>query len=83
MLLLKGGCVQRQLITAPVPRLLGMDHAAAFLGISPRSFEKLWRSYKLPQPYRLGRRLVWDIKILEEYVDALRPYDRDASNEGW
>jgi predicted DNA-binding transcriptional regulator AlpA len=74
--------VHRQLFTPPVPRLLGMPHAAAFLGISPRTFEKLWRSYRLPQPYRLGRRLLWDVKVLEKYVDTLAEPD-DESCENW
>lgn len=76
--------MQRQLITPPVPRLLGMPHAAAFLGISPRTFEKLWRHHQLPQPYRLGRRLLWDIRALEKYVDSLgSTADESPSDEGW
>jgi len=76
--------VSKGLITPPVPRLLGMAHAAAFLGISSRTFEKLWRGRQLPQPHPLGRRLLWDIKILEGYVDALGDLgDREESNEGW
>lgn len=65
-----------------------MPYAAAFLGLSPRTFEKLWRGYLLPQPYRIGRRLLWDIKVLEGYVDALSGFKEHApsqeiSNEGW
>lgn len=65
-----------------------MPHAAAFLGISPRTFEKLWRSHHLPAPYRLGRRLLWDIKVLENYVDVLSGLKdqadaHDETNEGW
>ena len=81
-LLLKGALVQRQLITPPVPRLLGMPHAAAFLGISARTFEKLWRSSQLPEPYRLGRRLLWDIKVLEGYVDRLGGFDDHEKSSG-
>jgi predicted DNA-binding transcriptional regulator AlpA len=61
-----------------------MPHAAAFLGISSRTFEKLWRSRILPQPYRLGRRLLWDIKVLESYVDGLRELEDDGiPDEDW
>lgn len=82
--LLRGDTLQRQLITPPVPRLLGMNHAAAFLGVSPRTFEKLWRGRHLPQPHRFGRRLLWDIKVLERYVDTLSGLDDEkVSNEGW
>ena len=61
-----------------------MPHAAAFLGISPRTFEKLWRSHQLPHPHRLGRRLLWDIKILERYVDVLSKLDdQSKTDEKW
>lgn len=76
--------MQRGLITPPVPRLLGMPLAAAFLGVSPRTFEKLWRSHQLPQPYRLGRRLLWDIRSLGQYVDALASNtDQAVADEDW
>jgi len=57
-----------------------MPHAAAFLGISPRMFEKLWRSERLPQPHRLGRRLLWDVKLLERYADTLSGIDTDPND---
>jgi predicted DNA-binding transcriptional regulator AlpA len=60
-----------------------MTYAAAFLGISPRSFEKLWRARTLPQPYRFGRRLLWDIRVLESYVDALGGFTEEKSDADW
>ena len=65
-----------------------MPLAAAFLGLSPRTFEKLWRGHKLPQPHRLGRRLLWDIKILENYIDVLSRLNvemalEEVPNEDW
>lgn len=72
-----------KLITPPIPRLIGMLHASAFLGISPRTFERLWRSYQVPQPHRIGRRLLWDVKLLERYVDELSGIEHTPTNEGW
>jgi len=63
--------VQRQLFTPPVPRLVGMAQAAAFLGLGERTFEKLWRGGSLPAPHKVGRRLLWDLKLLDLYVDEL------------
>lgn len=66
------------------PRLLGMAEAAAFLGVSPRTFEKFWRSYQMPQPHRIGRRLLWDVKLLDRYVDVLSGIEtKEVDNEGW
>jgi excisionase family DNA binding protein len=58
-------------ITPPIPRLLSAELAAAYLSISPRGFEKLWRTGHLPAPHRLGRRVLWDRKLLDEFVDVL------------
>jgi predicted DNA-binding transcriptional regulator AlpA len=57
--------------TPPVPRLLGAPLAAAYLGISERTLERLWRSERLPAPHRIGARLLWDRLLLDQYVDAL------------
>ena len=54
-----------------VPRLLSSKTAAIYMGISPRAFETLWRSGRLPTPIRLGRRVLWDRKVLDLFVDQL------------
>lgn len=59
------------LSTPPVPRLLGAPLAAAYLGISERTFERMWRSDRLPAPHRIGTRLLWDRLLLDQYVDVL------------
>lgn len=68
--------VARNLVTPPVPRLVGQAVAAAYLGISERMFETYWRKYEMPYPIRLGRRLLWDLKILDEWVDVLSDLDK-------
>jgi predicted DNA-binding transcriptional regulator AlpA len=45
--------------------------AAAYLGISERTFEKQWRAESLPQPIRFGRRLLWDRKRLDQWADEV------------
>jgi len=59
------------LITPPVPRLLSAPMAAAYLSIGMRTFEHRWRAHLLPAPHRIGRRLLWDRKMLDAFVDAL------------
>ncbi len=76
--------MRQQLIIPPTPRLIEMAHAAAFLGIGERTFETLWRTNRLPQPHRIGRRLLWDVKVLDRYVDALSGLKvPEDTNEGW
>ncbi|MFN3817878.1 helix-turn-helix transcriptional regulator [Blastomonas sp.] len=62
---------RRQYVALPEPRFFDQPTAAAYFGISERSFEALWRSYKMPHPLRLGRRLVWDRKHLDRFADTI------------
>lgn len=52
-------------------RLLAQKDAAFYLGISERAFEDRWRAGSMPDPHRIGRRLVWDRKLLDRWVDEL------------
>ncbi len=63
--------VRGSLVTPPTPRLFDQATAAAYLGLSDRAFEIGWRSRDLPEPVRIGRRNVWDRKLLDEWADAI------------
>lgn len=67
----------RQLITPPVPRLLGSDMAAAYLGISERMLDHIRAWPDFPEPVRLGRRILWDRKALDTFADSLTQPARD------
>lgn len=72
-------------IRYPVPRLLSQKLAAAYLGLSDRAFETYWRQGIIPKPHRLGRRVLWDRKRLDQYVDELSQLRHDGvhGNIGW
>ncbi|WP_447752042.1 helix-turn-helix transcriptional regulator [Sphingopyxis fribergensis] len=67
-----------KLTTPPVPRLLGSEMAAAYLGISERTLDHVRHREGFPKPLRLGRRILWDRKALDEFVDSLAPQLPDA-----
>jgi len=73
------------LITPPTPRLLSAPLAAAYLSLATRTFEYKWRAGELPEPLRIGRRLVWDRKVLDNYVDLLSGLvrQRPKGAKGW
>jgi predicted DNA-binding transcriptional regulator AlpA len=50
--------------------LVPADRAAGLLGISARHFRKLDRTGLVPRPVRLGRRALWRVAELEEWVAA-------------
>lgn len=61
------------------PRLLSSSLAAEYLGISERSFIRLLDDHILLNPVRIGRRVLWDKKVLDLYVDYLSNF-RDLEN---
>jgi hypothetical protein len=69
-------------IIRPWPRLLSIDDAAEFIGLSPGTLRnRLCRRAADPfpvRPKRQGRRVVFDIKDLEKYADEL-PYSDEAN----
>lgn len=72
--------VRDPLTTPPIPRLLGSDMAAAYLGISERLFDQVRTLPNFPRSIKFGRRTLWDRKALDVFVDrlsaeALQPYD--------
>lgn len=67
----------RSVSTPPVPRLLGSDMAAAYLGISERMLDHVRLRSDFPQPIRLGRRILWDRKALDAFADSLALPARD------
>lgn len=59
------------------PRGLSRDQAAAYIGVSASTFDKLIAEQKMPNPKKLRGRLVWDRKRLDECFEAL---DDDGNN---
>lgn len=53
------------------PRGLSRVQAAQYIGVSPSHFDKLIRARAMPPAKRLGGRVVWDRKQLDEAFDAL------------
>ena len=51
------------------PIRLSEDLAAAYLGISKTTFRTRWQANAYPQPIREGRRLLWNRRMLDRFVD--------------
>ena len=62
------------------PRGLSREQSAAYLGISPSSFERLVDKGLLPKPKPLGSRRVWDRLQLDEAFSALPNVSSDADD---
>jgi predicted DNA-binding transcriptional regulator AlpA len=63
---------QRALPSTLPPRLIVREAAAAYVSLSPNTFDELVRSGGMPRPKQLGsRRLAWDVRELDMAVDRL------------
>ena len=63
------------------PRLICRDAAAAYVGVSPNTFDKMIADGLMPNPRRLTeRRLAWDMRQLDAAIDRL-PIDGDADTD--
>jgi predicted DNA-binding transcriptional regulator AlpA len=64
------------------PRLIGREAAAAYVNVSPTTFDEMVRDGRMPRPKRLaGRRKGWDVRALDAAVDDLDDYNND--NDTW
>ena len=62
------------------PRLICRDAAAAYVGVSPNTLDKIADGL-MPSPRRLTeRRLAWDVRQLDAAIDRL-PIDGDAETD--
>jgi predicted DNA-binding transcriptional regulator AlpA len=65
------------------PRLIGREAAAAYIYVSPTTFDEMVDDGRMP-PARIlgGRRRAWDVRELDEAVDRL-PRDQEQSDASW
>jgi predicted DNA-binding transcriptional regulator AlpA len=73
----------RQLALPPTlpPRLIGRDAAAAYVCLSPTTFDKLVVRGVMPKPRILSDgRHAWDVRELDAATDAL-PHDGDNTKD--
>jgi predicted DNA-binding transcriptional regulator AlpA len=67
------------------PRLIGREAAAAYVCVSPTTFDRMILDGRMPRPRRLyGRRIAWDVRELDAAVDVL-PVEADdqATDDTW
>jgi len=77
---------RRPSLAAPLPptlppRLISRDAAAAYVGVSPNTFDKMIADGLMPKPRQLTeRRLAWDVQQLDAAIDRL-PVDGGIDTE--
>ena len=67
------------------PRLVTREALAAYVCVSPNTFDEMVKRQQMPKPRILGgKRHAWDVRELDAAIDAL-PHDGELvpSDEGW
>lgn len=78
--------MSRQLALPPTlpPRLVNREAAAAYVNLSPNTFDELVRGGKMPKLKQLtGKRQAWDVRALDVCVDQLPTVGGDTADDTW
>lgn len=67
-----------------VPRRgLNRSEAARYVGISMPKFDMLVNDGQMPTPFRIGRRVIWDLRKLDAAFDVLSGPEEGTGWEDW
>ena len=61
-------------------RGLNRKEAAGYVGISPSLFDELVSDGRMPKPFRINSRLLWDIRLIEEAFDEISTQETQNAN---
>lgn len=64
-------------------RGLSKKEAAAYVGVSPTTFDTMVKSKSMPNPVSIGARKVWDVRALDAAFDALATPDESNPWDNW
>ncbi len=66
------------------PRLINREAAAAYVSVAPATFDMMVKERRMPPPrFVQGRRIAWDVRMLDAAVDNL-PLDASiAADTTW
>jgi predicted DNA-binding transcriptional regulator AlpA len=57
----------------PMPRRgLSRNEAAMYVGIGPTKFEEMVRDGRMPKPFRIDGRVIWDIHDIDSAINSLK-----------
>jgi predicted DNA-binding transcriptional regulator AlpA len=57
------------------PRGLSRVQAAAYVGVGATLFNEMVRDGRMPRPFKIGARVIWDRQKLDAAFDALSDHD--------
>lgn len=61
-------------------RGLNRKEAAGYVGVSPSLFDELVIDGRMPMPFRINSRVIWDIRLIEQAFDEISIQSKKADN---
>lgn len=63
--------MRHRVLPPPCARLLSRVEAAAYVGVSPTTFDRMMADGFMPGPKRIYARVLWDVRALDAAIDCL------------
>jgi hypothetical protein len=73
-----GGTAQHGCPASITPRCLNRARAAWYVGVGVTLFDEMIRDGRMPKPFKVNTRTLWDRYRLDDAIEALS--DQDASD---
>jgi len=67
----------------PIRRGISEAEAALYVGIGVSKFQEMVRDHRMPRPYLIDRRKVWDFDDLDAAFKSLPREGDDAPSDSW
>lgn len=62
---------RQRALSPPCVRLLSRVEAAAYVGVSPNTLDRMMTDGFMPGPKRVYGRVLWDVRALDAAIDSL------------
>lgn len=66
-----GTPARHRVLPPPTARLLSRPEAAAYVGVSPTTFDRMVGDGLMPGPIKVYGRVLWDVRALDAAIDCL------------
>ncbi len=79
----KSAAIRHEALPPPTRRGLHREESAAYVGVSPNTFDKMIADGLMPKPKQVYGRNVWDVRALDRAFNGLPGGDDSAQANPW
>jgi len=79
----KAAPIRHEALPPPTRRGLHRDDSAAYIGVSPNTFDRMVADGMMPKPMQVNGRKLWDVRKIDRSIDALPADSESARANPW